>query len=404
MIKRENSTYAILAVFTTLLFAKRFMIYAIAIMGVGYLRVAGFKLQINRSGFLRVFVCIFVLTIAKYGLETIIGFSPIFDASTAQKEISRTIVYFFLVGIMSNITVDVQTYAKTWRLLLIFIVGVAVIQYTKIFDIDSILKQIYGDSVQFYNSAQVDISKFRCGSVFINPNVFACFLVAVLGSYLFILQYHRESILQIIFTFGLLITGFILAGSRTGFVLGILVLLVCLNMAGKRVNSTYLILFIIGVIVIGLMAGLAASFLDLDYSVLTKFRLFQVHKGITDSLNTKMSVFLNLIRSMGIANIIIGYGPFDNTSLGRLLLVDFDFGYFVTFYGLLGIVFYLMMLDAIWNWKKKNSFGRSFLNTVFIIIFIVFGFTAGGYFNLRIFAIYLLLFLPTITQNCKAIA
>lgn len=85
-------------------------------------------------------------------------------------------------------------------------------------------------------------------------------------------------------------------------------------------------------------------------------------------------------------------------------MVDFDFGYFVTFYGLIGVFIYFALLRGIYKWGNIGLPGRMFLNRMFMLITIFFGITAGVYFNLRIFAIYMLMFLPMIRADKEIVA
>lgn len=63
-------------------------------------------------------------------------------------------------------------------MLLTLSVVVAMLQFTKVIDMNTILKNFYGDSIQFYNTIYC-IIQFSLWFNFVNPNVFACSLLRV---------------------------------------------------------------------------------------------------------------------------------------------------------------------------------------------------------------------------------
>jgi hypothetical protein len=234
--------------------------------------------------------------------------------------------------------------------------------------------------------------------------VFACFLVAMLGSYIFILQYVKESLLIKITTLGLIITGFVLAGSRTGLLLGVTVLIATVFISNTERNDWVLdriLRVVICVSVLWFVLVYVFNFKFFDYSSL---RVFKVEEGMSNSLSEKIDIFTNLISNMNVLNIVFGYGPFDYTANKGVLLVDFDFGYFVCYFGLCGLMIYFTLLWAIFVWGDRELYGRRFLNIIYLIITIMFGLTAGVYFNLRIFSIYMFLFMPMIRAENEVVA
>ncbi len=399
---KNNIIYIVLVAFITLLFADRFMVYGIVLLAILYFLCYGKKLVLYRSALFYVFVAIFVVTLIAEVLS-FTGFSIIYSASIDRKEIYRAIIYIIVMELMITMEVDIKAYSWIWRILLFFIVGVAIIQFTKVFDVDSILKNIYGDSVQFYNSANTELSIFRCGSVFINPNVFACFLVAALASYLFLMKYKYETVGMKIITFGMLIVGFILSGSRTGLILAVIIILTYMynRSRGNIVIFIRNVFFVTTGIVVVL--GILVMLFDVQLSDFSAFRMFKIKDGTNDSLGNKIDIFINLLCDMNAVNMVIGYGPFNYVSDSGLM-VDFDFGYFVTFYGLIGVFIYFALLRGIFKWGYTVLPGRMLLNRMFMLITIFFGITAGVYFNLRIFSIYMLMFLPMIRANGRVVA
>lgn len=403
MTQKEHIIYIFLVVFSTLFFVDRYMIYGVILLLGSFFFISGKTWTIYKNSMLKVFLFIVALIIIAVLLHLFSRYSSLFSVSVAIKEVSRVIIYIFLMEIICKMEINFSVYKKVWRIILFFVIGVAIIQFTKVFDIDSVLKRIYGDSLQFRNSASMELTSFRAGSVFVNPNIFACFLVAALGSYFFVLQYQKESLILKIITFGSFIIGFVLSGSRTGMLLGSLVIVTYILFSSKE-NMNLLvrkiICFIVGAILIGIFAVVV---FDTDQIILSDLRMFKVQEGTGNSLNTKIGILGNLLSEMNIINYAMGYGPF-NYSASPNLLVDFDLGYFITYFGIFGLVAYFFILYAIYMWGNRKIYGRRYLNIMFLLVMIVFGITAGVYFNFRIFSIYILMFMPALYYNDKKIA
>lgn len=394
--KYGNIIYVILSLFTTTMFVDRFMKYGIVLLAVSFVIIMIIERRIffHNNGLTNVFILIAFVSFVDFLLFSVYGFSPYGDTAVAIKEISRCVIYIILIQILISVKIDIKTYARVWKFLILFTVAVAIIQYVKIFDVDSILKSIYGDSIQFHNSAKEELSDFRGGSIFINANVFACFLVAALSSYLFISTRLKENILSKGIIFGAIFVGLILTGSRTGFILGIIILIVHMYLQSRgNIFSFFKKVFFL---VVALVCILLTLLIFFDFTIdPSMFRIFKISEGIENSFGVKLDIYKTLIKGQSVFNMILGYGPFDYT-LSPDLLVDFDFGYFTTFFGGCGLVLYLALIFSILHFGDYKNPSRKFLNTMFFVITIVFGFTAGVYFNLRIFSVYSLMFMPAL--------
>lgn len=162
-----------------------------------------------------------------------------------------------------------------------------------------------------------------------------------------------------------------------------------------RFLGTMLFFFLIFVLFMNLTGNIGSGILD-------DLRLFKVNEGMSNSFGGKISIFTNLIKQMQPWNYLIGYGPFDY-SLSSSFLVDFDLGYFIVYYGLIGIGLYVAMLRSLLHYEFMDGTTDHRLPRMLVVIMIVFGLTAGTYFNLRIFAIYMLMFLPMLANNREGI-
>lgn len=400
MRRRDNALYIFLSIFSVFLLINKYMKYGIVILFLmlGLNMVQRNAFTIKKNGLLTVFVLVGVCVCINCASSIVLNYSAYFSISVAIKEVCRCIVYATILEILLLTEIDVNIYKQVWKTILMVVVAIAVLQYIKIFDIDIVLKSIYGDSVQFLNTQYSDLSSFRCGSIFVNPNVFACFLVAFLGNYFCVMSNGRETIVSKVVTLVLCIIGLVLSGSRTGLVLG-LVLVIVYTVLIAEYNLRYILknLIIIGGLICGVLLILKLFF-DVDMSTLATFRMFQVKGGMDDSFGIKIGIYTNLLKGGSALNCLIGYGPFDYAS-SIDLLVDFDFGYFTTFFGCLGLFLYVGLLGAILKFNVKQDASRKLRNIMFFVITVIFGITAGVYFNMRIFAIYMAMFLPNFKLN-----
>ncbi|MFR6143697.1 MAG: hypothetical protein ACLUJM_13275 [Finegoldia sp.] len=139
----------------------------------------------------------------------------------------------------------------------------------------------------------------------------------------------------------LCIIGFVLAGSRTGFVLGVVILIYHLFTEGKA-NQGYAMRFLGTMLFFFLIFVLFMNLTKIGSGILDDLGLFKVNEGMSNSFGGKISIFTNLIKQMQPWNYLIGYGPFDY-SLSSSFLVDFDLGYFIVYYGLIGGLYVAML-------------------------------------------------------------
>ncbi len=396
--KKRNILYIALCTLAVFLFVSRFQmaITALLAMVLVWIMVQQNSTTLRLNALSMVYIVTVLLCVISACLVHFPGFSAFGSAGYAFKEIARCIIYFLITQILMRMTVNTRVYMWLWEILLAVTVLIAILQFTKTLDVNTMLKSFYGDSVQFNSAERTQLSSFRCGSVFINPNVFACFLVAVLGSYMVVTHEIKVLLFNSVFMYALCIVGIILSGSRTGFVLCLVIILYGLFVEAKH-DIKYA-----GKLLISLMLGLVALVLLLQLcgidmqEELANLRMFKLQEGVSNSFSIKLDIFWNLVNDMHIGNLLFGYGPFDYTVSGDLL-VDFDFGYFLVFFGSMGLVLYVALICGILFYENGN---KSRLR-MFAMISLLFGFTAGAYFNLRIFMVYLLMFLPLLTDTTE---
>lgn len=395
MTERRQPTYFILAIMTVFLLVNRYMTIEIGVLAILFLGGFSRENHIMRFDSLEKSVgAIAAFTAIDILLSQIPGFSSLFSLQESITEIERAVIYILIIQIIASVRVDIRSYCRIWRFILIVVVGVCVIQYLKPFNIDSYLKRFYGDTVQFLNSAQTDIDAFRGGSVFVNPNFMACFLVAYLGNYLALMRVSRERILLVLINFILVITGLVLSGSRTGLTIGGLEFLLyfILNTRNKGKKGLFRLLLALAI----LLALLSVFASDLG-SALGGLRAFQFNDGLNNSLSSKIKIWLSVMSQAGGGNYLFGYGPYDYAA-DPGILVDFELGYFTVFYGVVGVFLYIGLVRSIMrhNTRSANEELQKRRNLFFALVMFLFGFTSGVYLNLRMFSIFIVLFLPTI--------
>ncbi len=396
----NNRIYLTMALITTFLMSTRYMsVCAIIVLGVHlFVSVKQGKLMLIKNKFLKLFVSITVFILIQIILSLFSGYSSLFSMSVAVKEIIRCCIYLVCLEIMQTSQISIKAYLRIWKVILYIVVSVAVLQYIKVVDIDSFLKSVYGDSVQFYNSQQTQLSAFRCGSVFINPNVFSTFLMGTLACYLFVIQNTEENNVSKLITIIMIFVGMVLSGSRTGLVIGVAVLLVHFRYQFIKIPKKFILQIFLCIVAFSLVFVFLICFTDLKLNTLFDLRIFDISSGLSNSFGIKMDIYWNLIKNANVSNILFGYGPYDYAASPDLL-VDFDFGYFTIFFGFAGVILYMMLLRAFATYRKNQLKNRVLLNRLSLVVIILFGFTAGVYFNLRIFTIFEVMFLPCIYND-----
>ncbi len=398
MVKNRNVLYIIFSSVAMFFLINRFSAAIGAFLAIAllFLMDSNRKFVVRMNGLTKLFLIIAFSCVIYITLAQMTSFSPLDSVSYATKELLRCVIYLLIVQLLLNMTVDRKIYLTFWKVILFVVVAVSILQFTKVININAMLQDFYGESVQFIAAENTELSSFRGGSVFVNPNVFACFLVAFLANYLVVSRNAQEKLWSRVFVYFLCIVGIILTGSRTGFIL-VLIITVChLIMEARRdAEKTFRFLFVMLLSMIVLVV-LAELFGFGVLSSLSDFRMFKIDEGLVNSFSVKQTIFQTLITDMDAWNVIIGYGPFDY-SVSPNLLVDFDLGYFIVFFGIFGILLYIGLIGSILKDNRSNKVqGR-----MFALIIVLFGFTAGAYFNLRIFTTYLFMFLPVLTDRAE---
>lgn len=395
MPEKRKLTYIVLAIMTVFLMVGRFLIIELGILAILFL--FGFSRK-NRMMYIgpleKSIALIAAFTAFDILLSVVPGYSALISFQESITEIERAVFYFLIIQIISKVKLDIRSYLRIWRLILIVVVGICIIQYLKPFDIDTYLKRFYGDTVQFLNSAKTDLDSFRGGSVFVNPNFMACFLTGYFANYLVLIKKTSDHFIIKILNFVLVIVGLILSGSRTGLMIAGIELLLFFMQNSKAKRKVVLVRLLGSFAVI---LALFSIFFTGSLPASSGLRAFQLNEGVNSSLSVKFYLWRTVMSQAHIGNYLFGFGPI-NYAADPKLLVDFELGYFTVFYGLAGIFLYIGLGYSIIKQSRRylNTVIQRRRNLYFVLVMVLFGFTSGVYLNLRMFSVFIVLFLPTI--------
>ena len=338
--------------------------------------------------------------LASYGLliflQMLVQPSTYFSFEIALKELARLCIYTLVILVAANTQIREERFLKLWSFIFLFSLCIAVFQFMQIGWVSKILVSVYGDSIFWGLSSYSSLDSFRSGSVFINPNNYAKFILAFLGIFLAI-DSRRTTSMTYAMLFSLaIVVSLLLAGSRTGMLIAAMMLAsFCLRRImtrkGKiRVGNLliFILLLLIGTVGITIYVSIWSS----DFA---GFRALRIAAGLQNSMAYKVSTFCSMIGQFTATNLLMGMGPFE-TDVRYLTKIDFDLGYLVTFYGIAGCILYAWMLHDVCQYRKHMPSRYSYLNKLLILVFILFGLTGGMFFNLRSFTMLATIFYANI--------
>jgi hypothetical protein len=318
--------------------------------------------------------------------------SMYFDQNVAINELFRMVVYILLILVVANLRIRMRTFIYLWYSIFLILLLTAVAQFYKLFGINDLLGDIYGDSIHlFISSYYTDLTLFRAGSVFINFNNYAHFVVMFLCVFLLFIARKGEPVKVTLAVLGVA-TALLLSGSRTGMVAAgsVAVAAAILLMVHHRLKikpGNIFRILIFGVSgVVGIILLLNTNIVDLSI-----LRSMDVTTGLRTSLSFKYDRLMDMIQQFNLTNLYIGFGTYDY-ELESIAKPDFDFGYLFTYYGVSGVLLYLLTLRYILDYRYNHPPQLRMFTQLLIFCLILNSLTGGAFFNLRIFSVYLTLF------------
>ncbi len=337
-------------------------------------------------------------------IQMLVQPSAYFSLSVATKEVSRLAIYMLVVLIVANTPVQEATFLKLWDITFLAVTLIAVFQFLKLFRVNETLQRFYGESVDFLIATNYStLESFRAGTVFVNSNTYAKFSLAMLSVFLSVQMQSRPSRTYLGFLLLVLGTSLVLAGSRTGLVVTLLMLVYRLasSVLGHRgrVNRRHLVGLVVAncLFVIAVVAGL-----NRPVHGLSQLRVFKVLPGFENSMAYKWDTFRNMVSGFTALNLLIGLGPFE-TDIEHLTAIDFDLGYLVCFYGIAGCLLYALILRDFLQYRPAARSEQVLLNRLLTMVLVTFGLTGGMMLNLRIFAVFITLLYARIVPETPVI-
>ena len=257
-----------------------------------------------------------------------------FDTSLLQHELIRLGFNILLILLTVSLKIPFNFIFKSSLVVLVFHLGIQVMQKTGLFNINEWIRLVYVDPNITWSHLELSEyggSNFRSGSIFLNPNVYMVIPCLVLC---LILQKNilKREPQNYIFCFLVLVSLF-LTGSRTIVFVFAAIMLYWFSISSvepqeKTAAFFVAILFLVGLIFTG------------DDSV-SSARVFDVTNAVDSSLGIKV---LNLFEYLGSANVIYYlWGSMGSMNVSNSQL-DSEWGFIIRFYGLVGIIWYYKLI------------------------------------------------------------
>lgn len=393
--KEENRclAYVILMIATVGLLSEKLMLLSgiIILMVDVYLVFKG-----KHSVYKNIFILLFSII-----LYTII--QCIFIEYTAEtfKTIIKCCIYFCIVFAASNINIDNKAYELSWVICLGFCLLIQIIQFFDLFPITEYLVRFYGhnEDSTVINVLQYDtLNSFRSGSIFIAINPYFKLILGVwvisLCSKLMISRSDSGDNARIAVV-GLLlsIVSAIFVGSRTCMIIMIITAGIYLwsyfrlIKATKKTIASWISILIIAIITLLFFWKKIINALGIsDYRV---FTLFIGSGGQTGSLEYKIDMLRVFLSQSNVTELIFGKGLYEIGSAG--LMMDSDIGWFLSYYGLVGIVFFATIIVCFYK-VTLCRYPKPVFSVMCCLCVALSGLTSGVFFNVRVFGTLLVLF------------
>lgn len=372
----DSLIYIVATLAILFLFTSRYILVGMGIVSGLLLLTA-----INKRGVhIPKFILFFVLFIMINIVQHVFLFNDSFIV-----EIERNIIYISVVLLLYNIDVEYNLMLNLWRSMLVFCFAVQIIQFFNLYDINSILVQFYGENAFLRQTASESIASFRSGSIFMAINPYFKFTTVCAALFFYDLTEKQTNRTMNYFFIAVAFVSSLFIGSRTGFLilLGIL-LIYTLSNIGTKLNVRALAT-LAGLI---LVMTLLIIYMSSSYQI-GEARFFQTQE--TGSWDYKTKMIRLFLDQANLRELIFGMGAFDEQ---KGLFMDSDVGYALSYYGLVGIIAYYIMMFMLVHYKGRMSKSETAFFLMLLLIIVLGGITSGIYFNYRVFAIILTAIIP----------
>ena len=285
-----------------------------------------------------IIILLVFLTATSYVMSV---FSSTINGQALLHEFKRNLFLCALILVCSNIDVNFKT---IYRLCAIFLCLNTFIQLLELFKVEFVfdfIEKYYVTSED--GSVHLELAKykslryFRAGSIFLNPNIY---MIIPLVSMAVFLQRSliEKSRINKLMIFIAAISMF-LAGSRTAFI--IVFLLVFIYFINRRIKPSYKITLII----------IEVLFLLICFLLADKYRFFDFASGLDNSIGFKMRQLIDYLKNLKPISLLLGA-----LSQGGYGQLDFEIGYIFAYYGMVGLIWFGLVVFSIEYGKEKYKF------------------------------------------------
>lgn len=302
------------------------------------------------------------------------------SVSDVMHEAERLLFYILIIFTCWNCQVEFESLYRIATVLFIIHLAIQLLQYSGFQPIFNIIEKYYlqpGDSgIHLSLARRKTLLNFRSGSIFMNPNVYMVIPCAYLSiAYQKLL--NRRSIAGYVFVVCAAVS-LLLTGSRTSIIVFFIVSYIYLKRDNSIGSIKWIILFLFAII--GIWAMLFSSLSN-------TYRAFDIASGLDDSFGVKLKLLWRYITTSNPLLFLTGsLGKVDRTPL------DFEVGYVFSFFGPVGIIWYVRFLKLI----RRSRQNYYFLTRSATLIIILIGLTATVILCMPVFPYVCMLVLPQI--------
>lgn len=313
-----------------------------------------------------------------------------YNQTTLLHEIERLVFYTLLLFLCPRI----RTTLSMLFWCCVGIIGIhffiQVTQYLHLGTFDDFIRTYYVPDGEFHAHFSLAFSEegFRSGSIFLNPNVYVCYPYLSLGVFLEYFKRTRSSFVIVAILISFL--SILLSGSRMGMVAYLSILLWFIFFRGNN-NQYQNPLFYLGLLIFFIVI---LFFINDIGSFMNNQRSFSFESAFEGSGGAKRNLFSLYLESSPPIYWITG-------SLGSLLYVyqiDMEIGYIFAWFGLLGVVWYYLLLKTIYKYNQPKF---KIIGTVAIIAILATAMGASSILNLSVFPFICALTLSRIQDKIK---
>jgi len=296
------------------------------------------------------------------------------NVSNVNHELLRIGFNILLILLLFERKYDVKTIRLACVLILCVNLFIQILQYINPAQINTIIRQFYVDSTdggKHLLLSYESLSNFRAGSIYINPNI--CGQAIVMLVPVFIDMYNNEKKFKNLLWLVMSALSIVLTGSRTAIIIFTVIIFISLTY-DKNVNRKVIKIIALALISIIVLVVVTRN------ELLANYRSFNLSNGINRSLIPKFNEFFSYFESTNVLNILTG-----SIGAANYIQVDAEFGYIITYYGVLGVIWYIQLLNKI----RRQNIAKPIYRKSYMAIILLSGFTSTTMLCMPLVSLYL---------------